>query len=286
MRALLAALLTVLLSTAANADPAMWEASDGDSRVVLFGSVHMLPPHLDWRTPALDAAMTKSEQVYFETDVGPRGLIALTVKMTVAMFQASGTPWLHLLTDDQLDLLARALEPLGMTLEAAAVTPPWLLTMQLANQQMTGAETSDYSFEGGVEWTLQWDLVPDRKAYFETPGEQYDMLAAGTLEEQVQGLVAALNETAGSEALADLVSAWASGDVDALQQVMVPKNEAEQAAMEALLYERNRKWIPQIERLLADNREDLIVVGAAHLAGAGSVLDLLEKAGYTVTRIQ
>ena len=30
----------------------------------------------------------------------------------------------------------------------------------------------------------------------------------------------------------------------------------------------------------------MIVVGAAHLAGPGSVLDLLAKAGYTVTRVQ
>ena len=43
MRVLLAALLTILTFTAAaKADPAMWEARDADSRVVLFGSVHAL----------------------------------------------------------------------------------------------------------------------------------------------------------------------------------------------------------------------------------------------------
>lgn len=288
MRLILAALLSLIFATTAHADPAMWEARDADSRVVLFGSVHALPETLEWRTPALDDAMASSEHVYFETDVGPRGLLALTVKMTVAMFQTAGASWLHLLTEEQVEQLRVALGPLGMTVEEAALMPPWLLTMQLAGQQMADAEgpAGAYSFEAGVEWTLQWDLVPDRKAYFETPGEQFDLIAAGTPEEQVDALVSMLDDAADLDALASLVAAWVDGDVDALASTLVPKNEAEHNALELLLYERNRRWMPAIERLLAENRENLIVVGAAHLAGPGSVLDLLQQAGYTVTRIQ
>ena len=88
------ALPLLALTATVRADPAMWEARDADSRIVLFGSVHMLPRALEWRTPALDAAMARSEHVYFETDVGPRGVLALTVKMTLAMFQSATAPWL------------------------------------------------------------------------------------------------------------------------------------------------------------------------------------------------
>jgi hypothetical protein len=264
----------------------MWEVRDGDSAIHLFGSVHMLPPDLKWRTPALEDAIAKSEHVYFETDVGPRGFLALTVKMTIAQFQQMSTPWLHLLTDQQLAQLMDALGPLGITGEQVAVMPPWMVSMQLASAQMSGEGASAYSFTSGVEWTLQWDLVPDRKAYLETPGEQFDLIAAGTLEEQVEALIAMLGETGGSEALTEIIQAWAAGDVETLTSSMAPKNEAEQAGIEALLLQRNRNWIPALEKLLAEDREDLVVVGAAHLAGDGSVLDLLEKAGYTVTRIQ
>lgn len=288
MRVLLAALFALTVTATAKADPAIWEARDADSRIVLFGSVHMLPRDLDWRTPALDAAMAKSEQVYFETDVGPRGLVALTVKMTLAMFQAAGAPWLDRLTTEQREQLTRAVEPLGMTLEQATATPPWLLSMQIASQQMSDPEAGDgdYTFDTGVEWALQWDLDPDHKAFFETPGEQFDLIAAGTLEEQIEGLFAMLDETADTAALGRMVEAWAAGDVEAITAMVGPKSAAEQAAIDVLLLGRNRNWMPVIERLLAENREDLIVVGAAHLAGEGSVLDLLEQAGYTVTRIQ
>ena len=287
MKALLASLIAILALTAgAKADPAMWEVRDGDSAIHLFGSVHMLPPDLKWRTPALEDAIAKSEHVYFETDVGPRGFLALTVKMTIAQFQQMSTPWLHLLTDQQLVQLMDALGPLGITGEQVAVMPPWMVSMQLASAQMSGEGASAYSFTSGVEWTLQWDLVPDRKAYLETPGEQFDLIAAGTLEEQVEALIAMLGETGGSEALTEIIQAWAAGDVETLTSSMAPKNEAEQAGIEALLLQRNRNWIPALKKLLAEDREDLVVVGAAHLAGDGSVLDLLEKAGYTVTRIQ
>ena len=95
-----------------------------------------------------------------------------------------------------------------------------------------------------------------------------------------------LGETGASEALAATIDAWAAGDVDAIATSVVPRNESEKLGIDTLLLNRNRNWIPTLERLLAENREDLVVVGAAHLAGDGSVLDLLAKAGYTVTRIQ
>lgn len=207
--------------------------------------------------------------------------------MTIATFQAASTPWLHLLTAEQLEQLEAAIALLGLTIEQVGLMPPWMLSMQLASAQMSGADgTAALSFTAGVEWTLQWELMPDEKAYLEMPGEQFDLLAGGTLAEQVEALIAMLNETGAGEALDAIIRAWAAGDVDALTAALVPRNEAEQAGLQSLLLDRNRNWLPTLERLLAENREDLAVVGAAHLAGDGSVLDLLEKAGYTVTRIQ
>ena len=38
--------------------------------------------------------------------------------------------------------------------------------------------------------------------------------------------------------------------------------------------------------MLADDEQNLVVVGAGHLVGDGNVLDLLSAAGYSVERIQ
>jgi uncharacterized protein YbaP (TraB family) len=290
MKSLLAAALFLCaLTQPALAQPAMWEVRDADSGIWLFGSSHLLPAALDWRTPAFDDAVAASEHVYFETDIGPRGLAALTVKMVFATMRAATDSWLDLLSDDEAALLAAAVAPLGLGVEDATRLPPWLVAMQISQQRMLAeAETApgDYDFTTGVEWGLQWELPPERKAYLETPGEQFDMLAAGTIAEQIDQLLAMLAQPTEGDVLGELITAWSSGDLDGIARLMTPKSDHEAAAIEALLLQRNRNWLAPLEQLLAQNRQNLVIVGAAHLVGDGSVLDLLAEAGYTVTRIQ
>lgn len=288
MRALLAAAGIALLAGNAAAAPAVWEARDSDSRVVIFGSIHALPPDLEWRTPLLDQAVTDADLVYFETDIGPLGMTALAIKILVQQFQTMREPWLDRLTTEQLDTLIAALEPLGIGLEEASVTPPWVLAMQIADFTMRMDEMGGtMEMASGVESVLQWELPKERKGYFETPGQQFDMLAGGTVDEQIEQLFMAIEQgglVGGTEELGDMVRAWAAGEPDKLE--IVPKTDDEAAVLDLLITQRNRNWIPTIETMLEDNQENVVIVGAGHLAGEDSVLDLLVEAGYTVTRIQ
>jgi uncharacterized protein YbaP (TraB family) len=288
VRPLLAAAAFALLAGNAWSAPAVWEARDTDSRVVIFGSVHALPPDLVWRTPLLDQAVKDADLVFFETDVGPLGMTALAIKILVQQFQTMREPWLDRLTAEQLDLVIKALEPLGIGLEEASITPPWVLAMQLTDQAMRMDEMGGtMEMASGVESVLQWELPKERKGYFETPGEQFDMLAGGTIDEQIQQLLMTIEQGGiggGAEELGDIVRAWEAGEPEKLE--MVPKSDEEAAVLDLLITQRNRNWIPVIETMLKDNQENLIVVGAGHLAGEDSVLDLLGEAGYTVNRIQ
>jgi uncharacterized protein YbaP (TraB family) len=56
------------------------------------------------------------------------------------------------------------------------------------------------------------------------------------------------------------------------------------AQMEDLLYRRNASWIGELEQLHADGG-GFVAVGAMHLIGKRSVLDLLAQRGYKVTRL-
>lgn len=288
MRPLLAALGLALLTSGATAAPALWEARDADSRVVIFGSVHALPPDLQWRTPLLDQAVADADLVYFETDIGPLGMTALAIKILVQQFQTMREPWLDRLTAEQRDLLMEAIGPLGVSLEEVAITPPWVVAMELTDLSLRQDEMGGtMDMASGVESVLQWELPKERKGYFETPGQQFDMLAGGTLDEQIEQLFMTIEDGGiggGDEDLGDIVRAWAAGEPEKLE--MVPKSDDEAAVLDLLVVQRNRNWIPAIETMLKDNRENLIVVGAGHLSGEDSVLDLLSEAGYTVTRIQ
>jgi uncharacterized protein YbaP (TraB family) len=159
--------------------------------------------------------------------------------------------------------------------------------MELTNLSLQSDEMgSTMEMEHGVESVLQWELPKERKGYLETPGQQFDMLAGGPVEDQIQQLFMVIDEGGldGGETLADLVKSWVAGDVAEIE--MKPKNEDEAAVLEVLLNERNKNWLPLIETMLRDNADNLIIVGAAHLVGEDNVLDLLTAAGYRVNRIQ
>jgi uncharacterized protein YbaP (TraB family) len=50
----------------------------------------------------------------------------------------------------------------------------------------------------------------------------------------------------------------------------------------ALFDDRHAAWMPQIEALMRDGGDHVIGVGAAHLVGKGSVIDLLRAKGVRV----
>jgi uncharacterized protein YbaP (TraB family) len=224
-------------------------------------------------------------------------MIALTIKMVGLAFQQRPS-WVTELTPPQLQLLTDAFKPIGMSLEEADLFPPWVTTLRLSMSPAIDPEGGGSddgtppkpAYGDGVDSSLQWELPKERKAYLETSTQQFDVLAAGTIDEQIEDLMQLLSAGNGgvdqTDGLDSLLAVWQAGDVDAIAGTFVASEGDDPEDLDRILYDRNANWIPAIEALLANNEQDLIVVGAAHLAGERSVLDLLQQAGYTVTRIQ
>lgn len=53
-----------------------------------------------------------------------------------------------------------------------------------------------------------------------------------------------------------------------------------------MLYDRNKNMAKAAEDLMSQGKNVFYVVGAAHYAGEGGIIDLLEKDGYTAERVQ
>ena len=269
--------------TVVSAAPAIWEVSDSDSKVWLFGSVHVLPPAIAWRTPKLDDLVKQSEQVFFEADIGPLGQLAVIIN-GIKMGFGQKTDWLSSLGAEQKDKLTAAITPLGLSVDQLAAFQPWLADAMIQEKVI---ETLGYTPSAGVDATLQAELPKERKAYFETVAEQLALLGTDPVDVQTRRLMITVDTvpTLGKE-MSDMADAWSSGDVAALAKEMADDPTMDEGFTKNLVTDRNANWLKTIEGLLADNHQDLIVVGAGHLAGDGSVVDLLAKAGFTVQRIQ
>lgn len=288
-RTALAALLLSAVPVAAHAAPAMWEVSDADSRIWLFGSMHLLPPGTEWRTPLFDATLAKADKVYFEADVGPWGIMGALIWSLKAGFNTAQHPWVPTLTSAQTAKLTAAITPLGLTLEQLGTYEPWLAEQIIEQKAIDKAGTGATAgaMVVGPDAVLEDELPKERKAYFETVSQQLNLMGAQPRDEQIAGLISSLDDLGGASGDLDaMATQWSGGDVDGLDKTMSTDPMVNGPLAETMLFGRNRNWVTTIETMLAQNQQDLIVVGAAHLIGNGSVTDLLAKAGFTVQRIQ
>jgi len=73
-------------------------------------------------------------------------------------------------------------------------------------------------------------------------------------------------------------------DRDGMKEAGFSDAELDQAANE-MLYDRNAAWIPVLAELFAKG-DAFVAVGAGHLIGPKSVVELLQAKGYAITRIE
>jgi uncharacterized protein YbaP (TraB family) len=111
----------------------------------------------------------------------------------------------------------------------------------------------------------------------------------------VRALEAMLDDLPGGEQHSkDMLAAYVAGDEAKIQALTdaerddfkkTGRSDAEyDQQMDDLLFARNASWIPELEQLHASGGA-FVAVGAMHLIGNGSVLDLLRQRGYKVTRL-
>ena len=84
----------------------------------------------------------------------------------------------------------------------------------------------------------------------------------------------------------DMVGAWASGDAEKMTEVFLTPMMEQEDLFKSLVLDRNNKWIPVIEGLIAKEQTTFIVAGAAHFIGVDGVVNLLKEKGYDVKKVQ
>lgn len=279
-----AAAILFSLALPAHAAPALWKVSDADSSIWLFGSIHLLPPDTEWRTELFDQTLNNAEKVYFEADVGPEAQVDLSVLGIQRGIYTDGTLLTSVLDAPQEKLLRKVAKQINIPVGSMLAMRPWLA----ANTISVSAIVAEGFGTEGVDMAVQAELPDDRKGYFETGAEQMEFIAGASEAEQVSMLVTTLNEMDQlPQMMDDMLTSWVDGTPDKLIELfMADLAGPDEAFIERLIYERNRNWMTPIKAMLANNEAALVIVGTGHLIGERSVVDLLEKDGFTVERIQ
>src|SRR6185503_3031914 len=69
------------------AHPALWEVSDADTTLYLFGTIHLLPANYQWRTAKFNEAVEGSQQLIVEVIVDlehPEAMASSFARMAIS----------------------------------------------------------------------------------------------------------------------------------------------------------------------------------------------------------
>jgi uncharacterized protein len=271
--------------TASEGAPALWRIADADSEVWLFGTIHLLPEGVEWRTPVFDAAFMAADALVIEVAMGPDP--AASGQAMMAMGLAEGLPPLiERLPEDQRPLLRRSIDASGVPEALLDRMRTWTAALTLA----AGA-FRQLGLEGahGADHLLHQAALGAGKPVrgLETVEEQFGFFAGLSEDSQRAFLSAVAQETGDMRAqFQAMLDAWLRGDTDAIARTFDTEIEAHPELYGVLMTQRNRRWAEWIERRLVEPGSTFIAVGAGHLAGRDSVQDMLALRGIRAERVQ
>ena len=282
-KALAIACLTLAFAGAAAAEPPVWVVKDKDSEIVLFGSVHVLPPNMDWTPPALDRALKDADDIWFELPIDPQSEAETAAMATqVGVLPPDGSLF-KLLTPEDGALMSRMAAAYGVSPALLDRLQPWLAEIALAGgaYRKVGADAST-----GVEKVIAAMATPKaRREAFETPAEQIALLSSGPLDEQIASLRETMHEMEDKpDEFRTLVNAWMAGDIATLEhEALDPIRKSSPALFTRLVSDRNARWTQILDTRLKGHGHTVVVVGVGHLIGPGGVPARLRALGYSVT---
>jgi uncharacterized protein len=273
--------------TARPAKPALWQVSDADTTIYLFGTIHLLPEKYEWRTAKFDQAIEGSRQLVVETIVDNKNPQKLMAALASLAFNTPNLPPLaQRVPPAKRAALAAAVKKSGFPPQALDKMETWAAAITLLGNQYR-----DMGLKGdeGVEIVLRNTFTSEGKPIgeLESNVEQlgfFDKLPESAQEQLLEGSID--DSTAVAKEFHDMLSAWVRGDVRAIARSFNRDLSGSPELRQALIGQRNANWSKWIEQRMTQPGEIMIAVGAGHLAGPDSVIALLERDGYRVHRVQ
>lgn len=266
--------------------PALWEVSDPDTKIYLFGTIHLLPKNYPWWTPAMQKAVASSDTLVVETMIDAKNPAHLAAELRRLGYAEGLPPLASRVSPERRAMLEAAIAKTGLPRPIFDKMKTWAAAFTLLGVQFK--ELGLHS-DAGVEETLRAAFAGSGKpiAQLETNGEQlgfFNDLSEKAQRDLLEGAIETPKQA--SAEFAQMLRVWASGDVEGIAKTFHQQMAGSPELMDALMKRRNANWSAWVQRRLATPGTVLLAVGAGHLAGPGSVQDLLKRRGYKVRRVQ
>ncbi|MBN9506019.1 MAG: TraB/GumN family protein [Altererythrobacter sp.] len=261
--------------------PALWQVSDKDTTIYLFGTVHALPKDKNWFDSRIQRAFDASTELVTEVDISDVG--SSTQALQAQGMLPEGQSLRDMMTPMDREEYEMALVSLGIPVETLDRYEPWLAAMTLSLLPLLRA---GYDTQSGVEMALGEKAGADKKrGALETIEQQIELFDGMPVDAQLSFLDQTVEQIPkASNTLDAMVAEWIEGDATELARLM-NSELTDPVLRDRLLIQRNANWADWIKRRLDTPGTVFIAVGAGHLAGKGSVQDQLRQRHVKVKRV-
>ncbi len=247
----------------------------------LLGTFHAICPTDMLPADKLTDYIDRTDQMLLELDLDDP---AVTQTMVGGLMMKDGKTLKNLYTDAEYAKVDELLKStIGVSAEMVKnIKPSMLAVMIVTNPKSLGCTPS------AVDMIVMQAAAAKKKPVngLETVAQQMAFLDITPLKKQAQDLYKmAADPQRSVDELKSMMAVYRAQDSDKLFNVMAKQMRNERAMQTKLLDDRNKAWIPILEREMKSSPA-FIAVGAGHLGGLNGVVKLLRVKGYKLKPIR
>lgn len=266
----------------------MWEIKGkGLSQVsFLYGTIHMIGKKDFFLTDGTKKSFDRAKQVAFEIDMEEMSDIMSLLPLLMQSFMKNDTTLSDLLTKEEYTLVEEHFNKIGLPMMFLNRIKPMFLSAMDPKAMMGG----DGQKEDIVSYEMEFlEMAQKQKKPvegLETAAFQMSMFDSIPYRVQAQMLLESIKSggDAGDSQFDQLVEMYKQQDIQSMHGMM-DEDDTTNNYNDLLLVNRNRKWIPVMEKMMQD-KSTFFAVGAGHLGGDQGVIALLRAAGYSVEPVK
>ena len=264
----------------------IYKIQSDTNTVYILGSIHVLAEEYYPLTRSFSYAYYNSQKVIFEID--PEILFSPETAKTNEKYYMlpKGHTLKSVLSPSTYQLLKKKIRSLGLDMEQVNKLKPWVVYLTMSGQFDSSIE---FRPDLGIEHYFYQRAKDAKKPTggLETVQDQlsiFDSLPLKTQDAMLKETLTMTDSKKREQAFLHMVKSWHQGNLKGLED-LVDSMKTYPLFYKKLLVERNNNWIPQIEEFLTEDKNVLVIVGAAHLPGEDGLLHLLREKGYELERV-
>lgn len=263
----------------------LWRVKGKTHSIFLAGTIHILREDNYPLPKPIEDAYAQSSKVVFEVDEEEMKSPAVRQKFSEVARLPQGVTLQDRISKETQDALDAYCKRAGFSPSTFRGTQPWAVALAISLIEL---QSLGFDPELGMEKHFFTQAKRDRKklAALETIDFQIGLFTNFTAKESEEFIKETLGRVATFKKLSeDMVMAWKSGDLPALDKLLIDTMRRFPEVYEKLVVDRNKRWISQLEEMLNGHEDVFVAVGAGHLGGKQGVLELLRKKGFVVEQL-